>query len=329
MSTFPEVMLNTDESVSYHENIKLNKEDVLIHIQWILAKEFRYNISSHFKIWILFTNPHRYGPSKEQAISCIDLKKFKIQHNYAELKNNESAPWHQYLFVLETQIARHTLKDSSTLDSSDNSNYEEVVEKLKKVTMKYRDLVCAHAACTAIYLEKSDTKQKQFDLQNQYINKLHTNITTLKNTITKHTELIIRYQNELHYAGETMYEIYEVIRQKDLYIEKIDKEIKQWNDGIEEGIQLSSISDDEFNIIEKLAEQYESPPDNMLCPITRSIMIDPVIAFDGHSYERSAIEQWLKMNHKSPISGSELKSRMVLPNHTLRKHIVEFLSGNN
>jgi len=79
-------MLNTAESVSYHENIKLNKEDVLIHIQWILAKDFRCNISSHFKIWILFTNPHIYGPSKEKEISCIDLKKFKIVKSFENYK---------------------------------------------------------------------------------------------------------------------------------------------------------------------------------------------------------------------------------------------------
>ena len=30
-----------------------------------------------------------------------------------------------------------------------------------------------------------------------------------------------------------------------------------------------------------------------ICPITGDIMKDPVIGSDGHTYERSAIEQWL------------------------------------
>lgn len=32
--------------------------------------------------------------------------------------------------------------------------------------------------------------------------------------------------------------------------------------------------------------------DEFLCPITFELMIDPVIASDGHTYERSAIEKW-------------------------------------
>jgi hypothetical protein len=35
-------------------------------------------------------------------------------------------------------------------------------------------------------------------------------------------------------------------------------------------------------------------PDEYLCPITGEMMSDPVIALDGHSYERSAIEKWFK-----------------------------------
>ena len=34
-------------------------------------------------------------------------------------------------------------------------------------------------------------------------------------------------------------------------------------------------------------------PDEYLCPITHQLMRDPVIASDGYSYERTAIEQWL------------------------------------
>lgn len=40
---------------------------------------------------------------------------------------------------------------------------------------------------------------------------------------------------------------------------------------------------------------------SFLCPITRELMIDPVIDPDGNSYERSAIENWLKQHSTSPI----------------------------
>lgn len=37
------------------------------------------------------------------------------------------------------------------------------------------------------------------------------------------------------------------------------------------------------------------------CPITQELMTDPVVDPDGNSYERSAIEAWLKNNSTSPI----------------------------
>uniref|UniRef100_A0A1I8FTJ6 U-box domain-containing protein n=1 Tax=Macrostomum lignano TaxID=282301 RepID=A0A1I8FTJ6_9PLAT len=36
----------------------------------------------------------------------------------------------------------------------------------------------------------------------------------------------------------------------------------------------------------------EPPSTQFVCPVTREVMLDPVIAADGHTYERSAIETW-------------------------------------
>jgi SUMO ligase MMS21 Smc5/6 complex component len=34
--------------------------------------------------------------------------------------------------------------------------------------------------------------------------------------------------------------------------------------------------------------------DEITCPITLRIMEDPVMAADGHTYERSAIQEWIE-----------------------------------
>jgi len=36
-----------------------------------------------------------------------------------------------------------------------------------------------------------------------------------------------------------------------------------------------------------------APPHAYICPITSSLMVDPVIDPEGNSYERSAITEWL------------------------------------
>ena len=43
--------------------------------------------------------------------------------------------------------------------------------------------------------------------------------------------------------------------------------------------------------VEDLARAANAPAD-FFCPISLELMRDPVMAYDGHSYERAAIERW-------------------------------------
>jgi len=95
-----------------------------------------------------------------------------------------------------------------------------------------------------------------------------------------------------------------------------------------------------------------------MCSITAEIMTDPVITVcvmirtilrrgpalahtaspphrrctrprdlaqaDGFTYERSAIEQWLKTHDISPATGVGLESKQLIPCHALRSLIREF-----
>ncbi len=45
---------------------------------------------------------------------------------------------------------------------------------------------------------------------------------------------------------------------------------------------------------------------------------------DGHTYERSAIEQWFETHNTSPSTGVELESKQLVPNHSLRSLIQDF-----
>ncbi|OQR99590.1 hypothetical protein ACHHYP_05546 [Achlya hypogyna] len=62
---------------------------------------------------------------------------------------------------------------------------------------------------------------------------------------------------------------------------------------------------------------------SFVCPITRAVMIDPVVAMDGHSYERAAIAEWLREHLTSPATNQLLPSTLLLPNHALKQAIDE------
>ena len=68
----------------------------------------------------------------------------------------------------------------------------------------------------------------------------------------------------------------------------------------------------------KLAEER----DEFLCPISQCEMVDPVVAADGHSYDRASIAEWFRRGKMtSPLTGKRLKSTALIPNHRLRSVI--------
>jgi hypothetical protein len=54
------------------------------------------------------------------------------------------------------------------------------------------------------------------------------------------------------------------------------------------------------------------------CPLTLEPFVDPVVASDGHTYERTAIEEWLSRKQTSPLTGVALSSPLLFPNIALR-----------
>ena len=68
----------------------------------------------------------------------------------------------------------------------------------------------------------------------------------------------------------------------------------------------------------------EQRPTEHYCPITQEIMKDPVVASDGRSYERAAIEEWIRTNGISPFTRQELSIELH-PNQGLLTLISEWI----
>ena len=57
-------------------------------------------------------------------------------------------------------------------------------------------------------------------------------------------------------------------------------------------------------------------------PDVQVVMVDPVVAADGESYERAAMEAWLRdRGAVSPATSLPLESTALVPNHALRNTI--------
>ncbi|TMW57194.1 hypothetical protein Poli38472_003119 [Pythium oligandrum] len=89
---------------------------------------------------------------------------------------------------------------------------------------------------------------------------------------------------------------------------------------VEESKEDESDVEDELRRRSPLADC----PEQLICPITGCPMMDPVVAADGHSYEREAIVQWFAASNISPMTGTKVPTTQVFPNFTLRKLSEEF-----
>ena len=75
--------------------------------------------------------------------------------------------------------------------------------------------------------------------------------------------------------------------------------------------------------IVNLSLRTTSAPNEFQCCISYEIMVDPVIAEDGHSYEKKEIERWFREHHRSPKTNQPIGTTLT-ENHALRNVIQDW-----
>ncbi|MCP5508797.1 MAG: ankyrin repeat domain-containing protein [Chlamydiales bacterium] len=69
-------------------------------------------------------------------------------------------------------------------------------------------------------------------------------------------------------------------------------------------------------------------PYEYICPITHLLMLHPVIAADGETYEEEAIAKYLVSNNLSPVHRTQLSTKNLIPNLAIKRRINAFLETN-
>ena len=72
-------------------------------------------------------------------------------------------------------------------------------------------------------------------------------------------------------------------------------------------------------------EQANFLPKEFVCPITQELLEDPVIAEDGFSYERIAMERWFSTGKtRSPVTSERMEGRSLTPNKVMKAMIQNY-----
>jgi len=127
------------------------------------------------------------------------------------------------------------------------------------------------------------------------------------------------------------------------YAEEVDKlryMSDRWSDDVDEKLEdaAGQIEDLERRLKRTTLEQKQQDPDppaELCCPITKQLMIDPVTASDGYTYERSEIERIFAETPAdqvviSPAAGEQaLLHRTLVPSVTIRNLIQKYQAEHN
>jgi hypothetical protein len=98
-----------------------------------------------------------------------------------------------------------------------------------------------------------------------------------------------------------------------------------------EKLQLESLDVEERKYREELRNMRitlkDDLPKEYLCPLTHEVFLYPVLASDGHSYEKTAIELWLNSHDVSPLTGEKLDGQLIIPNNTLKELVAKYFQS--
>ena len=308
-------------------------------LTWIQSLKLHHNISSHFKAWIMATHPDVYGPCpKSDTINRNKLIQFKITHNYDKLKHEPSAPWFNFISLIPTLLQQNNADNSSQTEQTEQklAHLQQLYDTLKQ---SYSKLKTHYITTNTKYTELKVKHQTTLDNNKALRDKLIQTTDTLQSTTLKYNNAKTTSNNiistlkkqiaDLHQLNDRydgyIDEMYDVINNRDNTIQRLRDEIDKFKNGFN-NITTSKLTQQAYDTLQSKYQSIEDTKYSIKCPITQEIIIEPVIAFDGQTYEKQAIQEWLKNSDKSPINGSTLHSTLLIPNHFARILIDEVLN---
>jgi len=296
--------------------------DNLLTVQ---AFQFKTNISANFKAWLCVVHPDYIRSSIDSKIAPADFKYFKDYYNYDNLKYTPEAPWYNFVKRLPILI----INAQKTLDTQNDTNQPTttsttLVEQYHTLQQQYDKLLSDHLLLKEQY-NTSNSNLEDITL------KYNTHKTQAKDEFDKLKQLKDEYLTSLIANIEerniTQQRYYRELQARVLYkkqIANLRQEINQIKLAFE-NFQPPALSQETFNTLQT---KYQTPSDfilqfSLICPITQDTFIEPVMALDGKTYEKKAILKWFDKSHKSPETGQELPSTLIIPNMFARKLIDE------
>jgi len=72
----------------------------------------------------------------------------------------------------------------------------------------------------------------------------------------------------------------------------------------------------------KVSEAFEGKiPEELVCPLTKKLFLEPVMLYDGSVFEKQAIQKWFEKNSTHPVSGEEMQAKNFSANTKIQAEV--------
>jgi hypothetical protein len=101
------------------------------------------------------------------------------------------------------------------------------------------------------------------------------------------------------------------------------RELKEENEELKQKLGIQSVLwEEEIHKLKEEKKELKQKLDlSFTCSVSGEIFEHPVVAQDGHTYERASIERWLTIRKTSPMTNEPMLHDTLTPNHTLKSAI--------
>jgi len=108
-------------------------------------------------------------------------------------------------------------------------------------------------------------------------------------------------------------------------------EIASDEENIKSSLALATklASEDMIYAIQSGTDDDDDVPEQFCCSITQEIMVKPVVAKDGYTYDEKNIAKWSNLNNTSPVTRETLNRGEWYENRRLKEEIEAWLSANS
>lgn len=70
--------------------------------------------------------------------------------------------------------------------------------------------------------------------------------------------------------------------------------------------------------------EIDKVPQELVCPITLELYIEPVVLADGHTFEKESIVRWFRHHETNPMTGVKVEHKQLVPNLNVRNMCRDF-----